>query len=312
MQAADPGSVAPQYETSEGANVKVGLQLPLFDFGQPEVIGPTLRKISRVAEEAGFSSLWVMDHFFQLDPFIGSADQYMLEAYTTLGHLAAATERIRVGALVGGVIYRSPGLLVKSVTTLDVLSGGRTYFGIGAGWYEREAAGLGFPFPSTAERFEWLEDTLQVAEQMWSTDDGPFVGEHFELDETICEPQPVSQPHPPVMIGGNGERKTLRLVAEYGDACNLLNLRPEGIKAKLAVLRDHCDRLERDYEEIERTSLSSAGRGDPADLVDDTLDLLEGQANAGIQHAIVNLPNAEELGVLEIFGEEIIPKTADF
>ena len=292
--------------------MRVGLQLPYFDFGEPEVLGPTLRKISGVAEEAGFSSLWVMDHFFQLDPYMGSADQYMLEAYTTLGHLAAATERIRVGALVGGVIYRSPGLLVKAVTTLDVLSGGRSYFGIGAGWYEREAAGLGFPFPSTAHRFEWLEETLQIAEQMWSADDGPFVGEHFELDETICEPQPVSQPHPPVMIGGNGERKTLRLVAEYGDACNLLSLSPEAIKHKLAVLRAHCDRLERDYEEIERTSLSSAGRGDPADLVDDTLELLEGQANAGIQHAIVNLRNAEELGVLEIFGEEIIPRAAEF
>ena len=292
--------------------MRVGLQLPLFDYGRPEVLGPTLRKISGVAEEAGFSSLWVMDHFFQLEPGFGSADQNMLEAYTTLGHLAAATERIRLGALVGGVIYRSPGLLVKGVTTLDVLSGGRSYFGIGAGWYEREAVGLGFPFPSTAERFEWLEETLQVAEQMWSAEDGLFDGEFFELAETICEPQPVSQPHPPVMIGGNGERKTLRLVAEYGDACNLLYLPPAGIKAKLGVLRDHCDRLERDYEEIERTSLSPAGRGDPADLVDDTLDLLEGVADAGIQHAIINLPNAEELGVLEIFGEEIIPKAAEF
>jgi len=291
--------------------LRVGLQIPVFDFGAPRDVGPTLRAVAATAEDAGFSSVWVMDHFFQLDPFLGDVDQYMLEAYTSLGHLAAATDHVRLGALVGGVIYRNPGLVVKAVTTLDVLSGGRAYFGIGAGWYDREAYGLGFDFPTTRERFEQLEETLQIAEQMWSGDNGPFDGEHFALAETICEPQPVRHPRPSVLIGGNGERKTLRLVAEYADACNLLALAPELVKQKLAVLRAHCDRLDRDYEEIERTSLHRAGRGEPADLVDDTLELLDALADVGIQHAIVNLPDVSELGVLELFGEEIIPRIAE-
>jgi alkanesulfonate monooxygenase len=289
--------------------MQIGLQVPIYDFGEPAAVGPALRAVAVTAEDSGFSSFWVMDHVFQLEG-IGEADRYMLEAYTTLGHVSAATRDIKLGALCGAVPYRNPGLLVKAVTTLDVLSGGRAYFGIGAGWYRREAAGLGFGFPSTAERFEMLEETLQIAEQMWSGDDGPFHGTHFTLEETICQPQPVSEPSPPVLIGGGGERKTLRLVAEYGDACNLGGA-PEQIKHKLAVLREHCDRLERDYEEIERTSLHTVGRGEPADLVDDTLELLEELSEVGIRHAIVNLLEPSPLGVIEQFGDEIIPRAAE-
>jgi len=291
--------------------VRVGLQIPSFDFGPPDAVAPTLRRVASVAEEAGFSSIWVTDRLFQLDPAFGSADQYMLESYTTLGYLAAVTDRVSLGALVGGVMYRNPGLLVKAVTTLDVVSEGRAYFGIGAGLDERDAAGLGFSVPPQAERFEWLEELLQIAEQMWSDEDGPFEGDHFELEETICEPQPVQDPGPAVMIGGNGERKTLRLVAEYGDACNLRRLSPAEVNQKLAVLREHCDRVERDYEEIERTSLNEIGRGDPAEFVDDALDALEGLAGVGIQHAIVNLPDASDLGTIEVMGEAVIPKVAE-
>jgi F420-dependent oxidoreductase-like protein len=289
--------------------VQVGLQLPIFDFGEPVDVGPTLRAVATTAEEAGFASLWVMDHLFQLE-MIGGADLYMLEAYAALGHLSAATRRIKLGALCTAVTYRNPGLLVKAVTTLDVLSGGRAYLGIGAGWYQREASGLGLGFPPTRDRFEMLEETLQIAEQMWSAEDGPYHGTHFDLEETICEPQPVSSPAPPVLIGGGGERKTLRLVAEYGDACNLGGSGDQ-IRHKLAVLREHCDRLERDYEEIERTSLHAVGLGAPADIVDDTLELLEELSEAGIRHAIVNLPDASQLGIIEQFGDEIIPRVAE-
>jgi alkanesulfonate monooxygenase len=274
-------------------------------------VAPTLRRVASIAEEAGFSSIWVNDHFFQVDSGFGTADQYMLESYTTLGHLAAVTDRVSLGVLVGGVMFRNPGLLVKAVTTLDVLSEGRAYLGIGAGSSERETVGLGFPFPPQAERFEWLEEFLQIAEQMWSDENGPFEGDHFELDETICEPQPVQDPGPAVLIGGNGERRTLRLVAEYGDACNLRGLSPADVKHKLAVLRDHCDLVERDYEEIERTSLNEIGRGDPADFVDDALDTLEGLGGVGIQHAIVNLPDSSDLGTLEVMGDAVIPKVAE-
>src|SRR5689334_7801962 len=181
-----------------------------------------------------------MDHFFQMDG-TGPADQPMLEAYTTLGHVAAVTERMQLGVLVTGVMYRYPGLLAKTVTTLDVLSGGRARFGIGASWYEREQRALGVPVVPVAERFERLEETLRICLQMWSDDNGPFTGRHYRLEETLCEPQPISRPHPPIMIGGSGEQKTLRLVARYADACNLFGAPPQEIARKLDVLRAHCE-----------------------------------------------------------------------
>jgi len=199
--------------------MKLGLQVVAFNWpGSPANTGRTLANIARTADEAGFASLWVMDHYFQIDPGIGPASDPMLEAYTALSFMAGATERIRLGAMVTGVVYRQPAFLVKQVSTLDVLSGGRANLGIGASWYEREAVGLGFPFPPIAERFERLEETLQIAKHLWSGDATPFTGKHYQLAEPINSPQPLSQPHPPILIGGGGEKKTLRLVAQYGNA----------------------------------------------------------------------------------------------
>src|ERR1039458_1568882 len=201
--------------------MKIGLQVADFNLpGAPASIGPTFARIAHDADEAGMASLWVMDHFFQIS-MIGPPEHEMLESYSTLGYLAALTKRVKLGALVTGVIYRYPGILVKTVTTLDVLSSGRAYFSIGAAWNEKEAKGLGTPFPPLGVRFELLEEALQIAKQMWSADNGPYHGKHNHLEETLCSPQPQSRPPPPILVGGGGEKKTLRLVAQYADACNL-------------------------------------------------------------------------------------------
>jgi F420-dependent oxidoreductase-like protein len=221
----------------------------------PAEIAPTLAETARVAEQGGFSTFTVMDHYFQLE-YAGGAEQPMLEAYTTLGHVAARTERLTLGVLVTGVMYRHPGLLAKIVTTLDVLSGGRARLGVGASWYEREQAGLGVPVVPVAERFERLEETLQICLQMWSDDNGPYEGRHYRLAETLCVPAPLSQPHPPILVGGGGEKKTLRLAARYADACNLFGSSPEDVAHKLEVLRSHCDAEGRDYDGIEKTLLA--------------------------------------------------------
>jgi F420-dependent oxidoreductase-like protein len=288
--------------------------MPSFTYpGGAAAIRPTLADIARAAEEAGFASLWVMDHFLQLDDW-GGPDDVMLEAYTTLGYLAGVTTRIRLGALVGGVHFRNPSVLVKAATTLDVLSGGRSYFGIGAGWDDDEARRLGIPFPPRAERYAMLEETLHIAGLMWADGSGrqPFDGRHYRLAEPICNPQPLSRPHPPIMIGGNGEQKTLRLVAQYGDACNFLNLGPDAIRHKLAMLRRHCDEVGRDYDTIERTVLRTVdirpGRGS----VGGTIALLRDLAGAGIQQAIVNMEDIHDPRLLETFGREIIPVVAEF
>jgi F420-dependent oxidoreductase-like protein len=194
-----------------------------------------------------------MDHYFQMDAMAPATDP-MLEGYTSLGFVAGLTERLRLRLLVTGVTYRHPGLLAKIVTTLDVLSGGRAELGIGAAWYEREHRGLGVAFPSTAERFERLEEAIQVCLQMWSDDDGPYGGKHYQLDETLCHPGPVSAPRPRIMIGGGGERKTLRLVATYADACNIIGP-PTELAHKIEVLRRHCDEVGRDISEIEITTM---------------------------------------------------------
>ena len=229
--------------------MRLGLQLPSFSYpgGTPEIRG-RLTEIARATESAGLDSLWVMDHLFQLpeDTGWGGPEEPMLEAYSTLGFLAGVTERIRLGALVGCALFREPALLIKAATTVDVLSGGRLTFGIGAGWYEREARGLGIPFPDRRERFARLEETLQIATRLWSDDRSPYSGAFTTLAEPIIRPQPVSRPRPPIMVGGNGERRTLRLVARYADACNFLVLEPDEVRAKLEVLRRHCDELGRD------------------------------------------------------------------
>jgi len=221
---------------------------------EPAKIAPTLAETARVAEQAGLSSFTVMDHYFQMEA-MAAADEPMLEGYTTLGYLAAKTDRMTLGLLVTGVMYRYPGLLAKIVTTLDVLAGGRSRLGIGASWYEREQRGLGVPVVPMSERFERLEETLRICLQMWSPDNGPFHGRHYQLAETLCVPAPVSQPHPPIMIGGAGEKKTLRLVARYADACNIFGPSPAEVAHKLDVLREHCAAEDRDYASIEKTVL---------------------------------------------------------
>jgi len=236
--------------------VKIGLQIPNFTWeGGPAALGPKLAEIAKRAEEVGFHSVWVMDHFFQIE-FVGPPEMDMLEGYTTLGYLAGCTSRVKLGTMVTGVTYRHPGILAKTVTTLDVLSGGRAWLGIGAGWFEREHLGLGVPFPSTAERFERLEETLQICLQMWSGKVAPYHGKHFQLAETLCVPAPVSKPHPPILIGGMGEKKTLRMVAQYAQGCNLFEFAgPEAIGGKLKVLKQHCQELGTDYGKIHKTTL---------------------------------------------------------
>ena len=239
--------------------MRIGLQVPNFTWpGGPQAIAPTLANIARTADQGGFASLWVMDHFFQIG-VIGPAEHEMLEGYSALNYLAALTKNVKLGTLVTGVIYRYPGILVKTVTTLDVLSGGRAYLGIGAAWFEREALGLGVPYPSTGERFQRLEEALQIAHQMWSDNNCPYAGKHYQLAETLCSPQPLSRPHPPILIGGAGEQKTLRLVAQYADACNLFaRMGNDVVRAKLDVLQRHCEAVGRDYATIEKTTLDTA------------------------------------------------------
>ena len=292
--------------------MRIGLQLPSFSWpGGSAEIAPRLTEIAQTAEAAGFASLWVMDHFFQL-PDWGWLDSPMLESYTTLGYLAAATKKIRLGAMVTGVIYRFPGVLVKMASTLDVLSGGRTYLGLGAGWYRREAVGLGIPFPPLQERFARLEETLQIVRQMWAGEIKPYSGTYYQLAEPHNAPQPLAQPHPSILIGGNGERKTMRLVAQYADACNLLVLEPEEIRGKLAMLKQHCEEIGRDYAEIEKTCLNEVNLAPGAMSVSHIISLCRELAGTGIEHVIVNMPDAHELRPLEIFGREIIPEIAGF
>ncbi len=244
--------------------MQLGFHVASFSWEQePARMGATLAEVAAAAEEVGASALSVMDHFFQL-PGLGGPGEPMLEGYTALGYVAGVTSKIHLHLLVGGVTYRHPGLLPKTVTTLDIVSGGRAGFGIGAAWHDREHHGLGVPFPSTSERFERLEETLQIAKQIWSDNDGPYQGKHYQLTETIDVPGPVQKPHPPIMIGGGGEKKTLRLVARYGDACNLAagpysQAGPPEIAHKLRVLAGHCEAEGTDYGRIEKTIMYLGG-----------------------------------------------------
>jgi F420-dependent oxidoreductase-like protein len=294
--------------------MKIGLQIPDFTWpGGPANLRDRLIEIARTADDVGFASLWVMDHFFQIG-YVGEAEEPMLESYSTLGFLAAATSKARLGTMVTGVNYRDPGLLVKAVTTLDVLSGGRAWLGIGAGWYEREARGLGLPFPPLAERFERLEETLQIAHQMWSGNVSPYEGRHYHLAEPINSPQPLRKPHPPILIGGGGEQKTLRLVAQYADACNLFShIGVDTLAHKLDVLMGHCEDIGRDYDEIERTVLytmdTGSGNFDTAEMVENCLSLAE----IGIQQVIFSsVPDIHTITPLEAIGREVIPAAAAF
>ena len=299
--------------------MKIGLQIPNFTYpGGPPQLGPRLADIARTADEAGFYSVWVMDHFFQIgnrdrSMGLGPAEEEMLEGYSTLSYLAGVTKKATLGTLVTGVIYRHPGILIKTVTTLDVLSGGRASLGIGAGWNERESRGLGVPFPPLKERLERLEEALQIAKQMWSGNNGPFEGKHFQLAETLCSPQPLSKPHPPILIGGSGEKKTLRLVAKYADACNLFaNMGTEVVRSKLDILKKHCEEVGRDYAEIEKTTLGTVHLAADKLKAKDVIEQCRALAGLGIQHAIFNMPNVHEIKPVETFGQEIIPVVAGF
>ncbi len=291
--------------------MRIGLQVPNFTYpGGPPRISGTLADIARLADDAGFYSLWVMDHFFQIS-VVGPHENEMLEGYATLGFLAALTTKVKLGTMATGVIYRYPGILVKTVTTLDVLSRGRAYFGVGAGWNEQEARGLGTPFPPIAVRFELLEEALQIAKQMWSGEAGPYHGKHNRLEEALCNPQPLSRPHPPILVAGGGEKKTLRLVAQYADACNLYGS-PDMVRAKLAILRQHCDALGRDYASIEKTTLGTVDLQPGKMTARDVIEQCRGLSSLGVHHAIFNLPNVHTLKPLEVFGSEVIPAVADF
>ena len=265
-----------------------------------------LTETAKVADQGGASLFTVMDHWFQMEN-LGGPSEPMLEGYTTLGYLAGQTEHVRLSLLVTGTTYRYPGLLAKIVTTLDVLSGGRAVLGIGAAWYDREHAGLGVVFPSTSDRFEWLEESLQICNQMWSDDDGPYAGKHFQLAETVCVPAPVQQPHPPILIGGNGERKTLRMVAQYADACNLFGEDPGVIGHKLEVLRGHCDTLGRDYDAIEKTMIVA---DDPLADTDAFLTSMGEYAALGISLITLTPPTDDPVGWTTAVCEDVLPRLA--
>jgi F420-dependent oxidoreductase-like protein len=278
--------------------MRIGLQVPSFTWPQgQQTLGDTFGAIARRAERAGFYSFWVMDHFFQI------------------AFAAGVTNRIKLGTLVTGVTYRHPGILVKTATTLDVLSHGRAYFGVGAAWNEQEHKGLGVPFPPLAERFERLEETLRIALQMWEGDERPYEGKHYTLERPLNSPRAVQRPHPPIMIGGGGEQKTLRLVAQYADACNLFaRAGDEALQHKLEVLQQHCDRLGRDYAAIEKTALATLRMS--RDGANDTMtpaaavDYLGHLAGMGFEHVIFNMPNVSDPEIFDILGEEVIPQVA--
>ncbi|MFI6759707.1 LLM class F420-dependent oxidoreductase [Micromonospora sp. NPDC050417] len=290
--------------------MQLGVQIPTFTWpGGSAALAGNLADVARTADQAGFGYIAVMDHFFQI-PTVGTPEEDMLEAYTTLGFLAGHTERATLLTLISGVHHRPAGLLAKILTTLDVLSGGRAMVGIGAGWNEEESRGLGFPFPPLAERFELLEETLRFLLQMWSDDDGPFAGTHIHATRLLNAPQPLTRPHPPIMIGGGGEKKTLRLVARYGQACNLFNT-PE-LPHKLDVLRRHCDEVGRDYDEITKTVYQLMDIGDQGERTHELIDELGRLHGLGFDMAIGAVPQLPRLDALERLGADVVPVAAAF
>ncbi len=288
--------------------MKFGLQINQFTWpGGAAATGPTLARVARTADEAGFDSIWVMDHFFQIRG-LGPPDDPMLEGWTTLGFLAAQTRRARLGLMVGGIHYRYPGLWIKAATTLDVLSGGRAWLGLGAAWNEEESRGLGFPFPPRRERFQMLSETLRMAHAMFQGERGSedrFEGRHFQATRLLNSPQSLSRPRVPIMIGGGGEQVTLRLVARYADACNVFG-RPDAVAHKYAVLRRHCDDVGRPYDEIERSTLQRVNlRLEEAAAVVERFGRL---AEVGVQHVIFSMRELHDPAHLEAIGRDVIPE----
>ena len=291
--------------------MKLGLQIPSYNWpGGADAIAPTLGRIAGQADDVGFDSIWVMDHFFQIRG-VGAVEEPMLEGWTTLGFLASHTSRARLGLLVGGVHYRLPGLWVKAATTLDVLSGGRAWLGIGAAWNEDESRSLGFPFPPLGERFEMLEETLQIAHEMWQGERGSgaaFDGRQFQASRLMNSPQSISRPRVPIMIGGGGEKKTLRLVAQYADATNVFG-GPAQIHHKYEVIREHCAAIGRDPDEIERSTLQTVNlaKESPSQIVDRFGEL----SDAGAQHVMFSVVGVSDPAQLETIGREIVPQVRD-
>ena len=290
----------------------IGLQIPSFKYpGGTAAIRPKLKEIVTTAEESGFYSLWVMDHYYQIKGLFGEAyTDPMLEAYTTLGYMAGLTEKAYLGVLVTGVIYRHPSVLMKVINTLDILSGGRAYLGIGAAWYEEEAKGYGIPYPSTSERFEQLEDNLKLAKAVWNSDEISFEGKHFSAPAITNNPRPLSNPHPRIMIGGTGPKKTLRMVAQYADACNIGDwVGRENMQKAIDTLKEHCESLGRDYNTIEKTSLCTVNLSGE-DTVDSVIRLIKELSEMGFTQAIFNMPDVYKITPLETFAKEIIPAVA--
>ncbi len=294
--------------------MKIGLQVPSFTWpGGDAAIGPTFARIVREADDAGFDSLWVMDHFFQI-PSVGKAEEPMLEGWSALAFAAALTRHVTLGLMVGGIHYRQAGLWAKAATTLDVLSGGRAWLGIGAAWNEEESKALGFPMPPLGQRFEMLEEVLQIVHAMWQGERGSaeaFDGRHYRLGRMMNSPQAIRKPHPPIMIGGGGEQKTLRLVARWADATNIFG-GPDSLRHKYAVLRERCEEIGRPFDEIERSNLNSFrvsrdGGGEsvsPSEMV----DRIGSWHEAGSQHAIFGIRNVSEPGIFEMLGRDVVPQ----
>ncbi len=272
--------------------------------GEPASLSGLLAATAKAADEGGIDTMTVMDHWFQMEQTAPATDP-MLEAYTTLGFLAANTSRLKLGTLVTGVTYRYPGLLAKTVATLDVLSEGRAFLGLGAAWYEKEHLALGVPYPPIATRFEMLEEAIQICLQMWSDNEGPYEGKHYQLAETICRPRPIQSPRPPILLGGTGEKKTLRLVAQYADAWNCFDLGVEGIAAKLAILDEHCATVGRDPSEIERTAISFR---DPISDTDGFLGSMEQYARLGITKVWVAVQPPDPAGFVTQLCEDVLPR----
>lgn len=309
--------------------MKVGLQIYQFNWpGTPENTGSRLAEIAATADRLCFSSLWVMDHFWQVGKGFGPPEDPMLEGYSTISYLAAVTKKLKLGLMVTGAPYRHPGVLVKTVTTIDVLSGGRAYLGIGTGWYQQEAAGLGVPFPKTRnELIGRFSETLRIAKHMWSGDTSPFIGRYYRLEHPLCNPLPLSKPHPPILIGAEGEHTMLRLIAKYGDACNFhiggplpeysptirewYRDRVPRITRKLKKLGEFCEEVGRSPDEIEVTVLGTIKVAPEAMSVDEIVDLCRELSGLGVEHVIFNMPNVGEVKPVEVIGEEVIPQVAD-
>ena len=288
--------------------MKLAIHFPNFTLpGEPASLAGILAATAKAADEGGCETMTLMDHWFQMEQRAPATDP-MLEGYTSLGFLAGQTKRLKLGLLVTGVTYRYPGLLAKIIATLDVLSEGRAFLGIGAAWYEKEHRALGVPYPPISQRFEMLEEAIQICEQMWSYDDGPYEGKHYQLAETICRPRPLQSPQPPILIGGSGEQKTLRLVAKYADACNLFDIGFEELERKLAILDAHCETFGRDPATVQRTALAA---GDILADVDGFLSKMERYASLGISQVWIAPPAPDPAGYVSRLTETVLPRLSE-